>query len=188
MSLKLNGLVIPKGFIPCIRNGTVCTLQLPHNWHNDFCGYLMCSVLGFGYPPKITMKHKRDGSMGVESEYNFEYGYDYHELRTWVGYVPFDTLRHTSWWGQSLTAQAVSFSIDFSDDYFDDDAYYPNKKNQETKELCGGFGVKLVPRPRQSRSRKESSPLFDEKYDNRCSYEIQYDSNTDLQLKFKWEK
>ncbi|PWA54183.1 toll/interleukin-1 receptor (TIR) domain-containing protein [Artemisia annua] len=45
MVLKLEGFQIPRMFRPRLHAGTECTLQLPENWCNDFCGFLMCAVI-----------------------------------------------------------------------------------------------------------------------------------------------
>nr|GEV17660.1 hypothetical protein [Tanacetum cinerariifolium] len=70
------GLEIPKGFTPCLRDGSSkCTLQLPENWCSDFCGFLICAVLRndckskFTIYPTMTMEQvMTGGSMGMDSE------------------------------------------------------------------------------------------------------------------------
>ncbi|GJW42423.1 hypothetical protein Tco_0071222 [Tanacetum coccineum] len=72
MVLLLEGLQIPREFRPRLRDGTKCTLQLPANWRNDFCGFLMCAVTKhdpiWGISPNITMKQVRGSRMGIAFE------------------------------------------------------------------------------------------------------------------------
>ncbi|KAI3802751.1 hypothetical protein L1987_30894 [Smallanthus sonchifolius] len=42
--LRLEGLEIPNGFTSPLLRGGRCRLQLPENWSNEFCGFLMCAV------------------------------------------------------------------------------------------------------------------------------------------------
>ncbi|GJS49671.1 Toll/interleukin-1 receptor domain-containing protein [Tanacetum coccineum] len=92
VSLQLQGLEIPKGFTPCLRDGRKCTLRLPENWSSDF-------------EQVIT-----GGSMGMDSEDVVIWKESVGDGITWVEYIPFASLRHTEWWDS--TYKKVSFSID----------------------------------------------------------------------------
>ncbi|GKE17053.1 Toll/interleukin-1 receptor domain-containing protein, partial [Tanacetum coccineum] len=45
MLLRIRSLEIPKQFTNCLYEGSKCSLPLPENWCNDFCGFLICAVL-----------------------------------------------------------------------------------------------------------------------------------------------
>ncbi|PWA62221.1 toll/interleukin-1 receptor (TIR) domain-containing protein [Artemisia annua] len=70
--LQLQGLEIPKGFTPCLREGGICTLQLPENWCSDFSGFLMCAVLkddfAYSLSLRIRIEQVMGGLPGMDSE------------------------------------------------------------------------------------------------------------------------
>ncbi|GJV59653.1 Toll/interleukin-1 receptor domain-containing protein [Tanacetum coccineum] len=69
MVLQLEGLQIPREFRPRLRAGRKCTLQLPENWCNDFCGFLICAVLDTNMSHRnIIMKLVRGGSIGIDTQ------------------------------------------------------------------------------------------------------------------------
>ncbi|PWA83681.1 toll/interleukin-1 receptor (TIR) domain-containing protein [Artemisia annua] len=169
MVLLLEGLQIPREFRSRLRDGTRCTVQLPENWCNDFCGFLMCAVIkGSRYVysnPKITMKQVRGGSMGIDSQDDEVWKESGDDKRTWVGYVSFGSLRHSTTWLDE-TCKAVSLSITI--------------KSFNDRELCSGFGVSLVPRTSGSGPTDTSLPeyyseLHKKKYDFKPEFEIQDD-------------
>lgn len=170
MSLRLDGFVVPKGFIPSLVKGTSFTLQLPPNWNDAFSGFLMCVVLkrsdsSFTSPLKITLKHETGGSECMDSQ--LEEGVD--DEITWVGYVSFGSLTHTRWW--DLTFNAVSFSIHCSDD--------------NSSESCRGFGVGLVSRKSRSdlmEATTSNLEFFDENDKYAHKFKIRDDSMTALEI------
>nr|GEV15738.1 Toll/interleukin-1 receptor (TIR) domain-containing protein [Tanacetum cinerariifolium] len=145
--LLLEGLQIPRLFRAPLRDRTKCTLQLPGNWCNDFCGFLICAVLYNRLPSedntKITMKQVRGGSMGMDTQDGVDWKESVDDKRTWVGYVSFGSLRHTAAWLDE-TGKAVSFSMPAC----------------EYRELCHGFGVSLIPRTSGSGPMDASSPEY----------------------------
>nr|XP_043632609.1 disease resistance protein Roq1-like [Erigeron canadensis] len=111
--LQLDGLEIPKRFIPGLCCGSRYTLHLPNNWHDDFCGFLMCAVFTTGYrneAVKMSMKQPMSEE-GMDSRQNDVVWEDsMGDISTWVGYISFGLLKHTSWWDR--TYNTLSFSID----------------------------------------------------------------------------
>ncbi|PWA43398.1 leucine-rich repeat domain, L domain-like protein [Artemisia annua] len=114
--LQLQDLEIPKGFTPCLRDGSKCTLQLPENWCSDFCGFLMCAVLkndlAYLLSPGITIKQVTDGLPGMDSEDDVVWKENVGDEITCVWYVPFASLRHTNWWDSTYKKLSFSFYID----------------------------------------------------------------------------
>ncbi|KAJ0586405.1 putative TIR domain, P-loop containing nucleoside triphosphate hydrolase [Helianthus annuus] len=55
MVLQLQGLEVAKGFTPRPLRGKRFRLQLPENWCNDFCGFLMCAITNY-LDPMVCMR------------------------------------------------------------------------------------------------------------------------------------
>ncbi|GJX62131.1 Toll/interleukin-1 receptor domain-containing protein [Tanacetum coccineum] len=109
MVLLLQGFPIPREYQPRLRDGTECTLQLPENWSNDFCGFLLCVVLTDDFKinssPDITMEQVTGGLMvEMDSQDDVDWEESVDDKITWVGYVSFDSLRHTAWWDETYRA------------------------------------------------------------------------------------
>nr|XP_043631884.1 disease resistance protein Roq1-like [Erigeron canadensis] len=159
MLLELGGREIPKGFIPCLCKGSKCTLQLPNNWCDDFCGFLICAVFkkkSRYEAVKISMQQPMSTEEGMDSRQNdvvWEEGIGDTSTSTWVGYISFGSLRNTFWWDRMpLPCNTLSFSID------------------EDRFPCSGVGVRLVSRDgRQTDS-------SDELCDYEPSFRIRHDS------------
>jgi hypothetical protein len=160
--LELQGLEIPKGFTPCLREGGAwlgeCTLELPENWCSDFCGFLMCGVVNIsliGYPD-ITIKQVTGGLPGMDSEDDVVWKESVGDEITWVVYFPFASLRHTNWWDS--TYKKLSFST----------------------HAGSGFGVRLVCRKGGSGPTETSadsySGISDGKDDYTPVFKIKHDS------------
>ncbi|KAI3802719.1 hypothetical protein L1987_30860 [Smallanthus sonchifolius] len=164
-------LEIPKGFKPPLLRGSRCRLQLPENWCNDFCGFLMCAILPKKYSwnwifymmhesLRISINHAMSG-MDSQDDVVWEESDSDGDKYTWVGYVSFGSLRHTTWWDQ--TYKALTFGIEGKFDKF-----------------CGGFGVRLV-------AKKNRSGLTETSSDS-CGYmpnfEIEHDSGCVLTISF----
>nr|XP_043634480.1 disease resistance protein Roq1-like [Erigeron canadensis] len=170
MLLELRGVEIPKGFIPRLCYGIRCTLQLPNNWSDDFCGFLICAVFTRGYrhePVKISMRQPM--SEGMDSRENdgvWEEGMQ--DTFTWVGYITFSSLKHTSWWDH--TYNTLSFSID-------EDRY----------KFCSGFGVRLVSRNIRDGRLRETLTNSSELSDYKPKFMILHDSAYALEISLgKW--
>ncbi|KAI3824110.1 hypothetical protein L1987_05559 [Smallanthus sonchifolius] len=86
---------------------TFITLQLPANWHSDFTGFLLC-VDNYMWNDECVIVIKQD--MGMESQPDDDHNH-WEEFdknpesceHTQVGYIPFGSLRHTSWWNPTYT-------------------------------------------------------------------------------------
>ncbi|KAI3763081.1 hypothetical protein L1987_53531 [Smallanthus sonchifolius] len=129
MVLQLQGLEIAKRFKPPLLRGSSCRLQLPENWCNDFSGFLMCAVLSDR--TCFTSLNMKQVMSGMKSEDDVVWDESYsNKFRTYVWYVSFASLRHTTWWDE--TYNAVLFSIDV--------------KGMFRRADTSGFGVRLVAR------------------------------------------
>lgn len=106
MILQVRSLEILQRFTPPLRKGTRYTLELPENWCNNFCGFLMCATTTGMYSDnkEITMTHEK----GINSQPEFSSNNsDFNNTR--VLYFSFGLLKHTAWWDE--TSNAISFSI-----------------------------------------------------------------------------
>ncbi|XP_071686581.1 disease resistance protein Roq1-like isoform X2 [Rutidosis leptorrhynchoides] len=114
-SLQLEGLVeIPNSMVrpKDILNGKRYILQLPENWCYYNCGFIMYAVLPRGtlVDVEITMRQVTGNSSGMDYQDDVVRKKSImNDEVTWVGYVPFSSLRHTSWW--DVTCGQVSFEI-----------------------------------------------------------------------------
>nr|XP_043635322.1 disease resistance protein Roq1-like [Erigeron canadensis] len=147
MILQLQGLDIPRWFLPSLVSGKTCTLELPENWCNDFSGFLMCAACTRSLRPRerivITMEQVMSGGLGMDCQYDdVAWKESADDRSTWAGFVSFDLLKHTSWWDE--TFNALSFSLPKFD------------------KLCRGFGIGLVPKKTGTASAETStcSPAF----------------------------
>ncbi|GKE61926.1 hypothetical protein Tco_1512293, partial [Tanacetum coccineum] len=179
-TLQLQGLEIPKGFTPGLRNGSEYRLQFPENWCSDFCGFLMCAVLRYDdckhmIPQRITMEHGiTGGSMGMDSEDDVIWKESVGDEITWVAYIPFASLRHTEWWDS--TCKKVSFSIKITT--------FPDRDRRgPVIDPCSGFAVRLVHRKGGSGPTDistNSSGISDGKDDYTPGFKTYYDSHHSL--------
>ncbi|PWA82508.1 toll/interleukin-1 receptor (TIR) domain-containing protein [Artemisia annua] len=167
VNLRLQGLEIPKGFTPCLRKASKwlseCTLELPENWCSNFCGFLMCAVVGSYSSRRITIKQVTDGLPGMDSEDDVIWKESVgDEIFTWVVYFPFASLRHTNWWDSTHKKLWFWFSG------------------------CSGFGVRLVGRKGGSGPSEEisthSSGISYGKDDYTTGFKIEHDSKDYLKI------
>nr|XP_043637096.1 uncharacterized protein LOC122608073 isoform X2 [Erigeron canadensis] len=106
-------------------------VQLPENWCNDFYGLVMCVFTKYSTPLSYTIIMEKMINYDNLSEpdwrrqYVVSSGKSIGGERTWVGFVSFAALRHTSWWQETPNTLFVSF---------------------ETKLPDEGFGIALVPK------------------------------------------
>nr|XP_043635488.1 disease resistance protein Roq1-like isoform X2 [Erigeron canadensis] len=156
MVLQVEGIEIPKKLLDWLVSGNTCTLQLPENWYNDFCGFIMCAVSPHYYlNVQITMKQVVGNEMGTDSQYEYvawEKSND--DRRTFVGYVSFGLLKNTSWWDE--TSKTLSFLFN------------------ELKTPCSGFGFELVP--------KRSGMAPTEASTNSPHFKILHDSASTIEI------
>nr|XP_043622044.1 TMV resistance protein N-like [Erigeron canadensis] len=183
MILGVDGLEIPRGFEPRVVIGKRCRIQLPENWCNDFSGFLFCAASDDYIGPTISMKHgeKSVGGGSVMETGDSQDDYAYWEedptvggeWYTWVAYIPFSLLRHTSWWNPTSTAIQMEIT---------DDSIIAKRRKH-----IGGCGLKLVPKrsaaessndqqeTTRTHSSSSSSPADDDDY-NQCELHILHDS------------
>ncbi|GKD34774.1 Toll/interleukin-1 receptor domain-containing protein [Tanacetum coccineum] len=116
MLLRIRGVEIPKQFRNCLYDGEKCRLPLPENWCNDFCGFLICTVVEdpvYSWTsPYITIKEEASDDMRGMF-HDVVWGESFGGKLTWVWYVSFASLRRTEWWNP--THKNVSFCIDWYD-------------------------------------------------------------------------
>ncbi|XP_076952371.1 TMV resistance protein N-like [Bidens hawaiensis] len=143
-------------------------LQLPHNWYSDFSGFLLCADDCMDRGCSIVIKHEMlpTDSQPIDdyieefdkNHESYEYGY--------VAYVPFGSLKHTSWWDPTFTH--TTFQIDG----------LSNPK------------VRLVPMKwtksgdsRQKQNAPTIDEFWDEEYEDRKTFEIKDDpKSSSIQL------
>ncbi|KAD2804079.1 hypothetical protein E3N88_37456 [Mikania micrantha] len=89
------------------------TLQLPHNWYNDYSGFLFFADgnLMQGFPSTIVMKQEMsmDSQLDHDQWEEFDKNTESYEY-VHVGYVPFGALRRTPCWN-SASYTNVTFEI-----------------------------------------------------------------------------
>ncbi|GJZ94299.1 hypothetical protein Tco_0666502 [Tanacetum coccineum] len=114
MLLRIRDLEIPKQFTNRLYAGDTCTLPLPENWCNDFCGFLICAVLedrvhSWNSPDIMIKGEASDDMRGML--HDVVWGESFGGKLTWVWYVSFASLRRTEWWNP--TRKNVSFYIHY---------------------------------------------------------------------------
>ncbi|CAH1431624.1 unnamed protein product [Lactuca virosa] len=112
ISLSLEHQMIPKGVV--VR-GKTFTLNLPDNWYNDFCGFLVHIVTDIECP-KVTIiimekVDDEDSRFEALKESNEAMDPEYiNGTTTSIGYVSFNSLKHTTWSNSSYNM--ISFSLE----------------------------------------------------------------------------
>ncbi|KAI3796864.1 hypothetical protein L1987_39550 [Smallanthus sonchifolius] len=74
-------------------------LKLPHNWLNEFCGFIIITV-SQAFKTLITMNIREEVDEGCQSEHRQEsYVAPEHDDHStiYVAYVSFSSLQHTAW-------------------------------------------------------------------------------------------
>ncbi|GKE58013.1 hypothetical protein Tco_1497198, partial [Tanacetum coccineum] len=168
MQLRFKGLEIPKQFTNRLYAGEKCRLPLPENWCNDFCGFLIFTVLEHyadsTFYPDITIKEEAsDYIHGMF--HDVVWGESFGGKRTWVWYVSFASLRRIEWWNP--THKNVSFYI-----------HHYNKKPSNYLRI----GASLVPMNNESGLTDTStdSSEFTDDYTHKIS--IDRDSKSSLTI------
>ncbi|GKB21827.1 Toll/interleukin-1 receptor domain-containing protein [Tanacetum coccineum] len=95
MLLRIRSLEIPKQFTNCLYEGSKCSLPLPENWCNDFCGFLICAVLEkhvdiWCYSVISISEEASDEMRGMF--HDVVWGESFGGNLTWVWYVSFASL------------------------------------------------------------------------------------------------
>ncbi|KAI7740533.1 hypothetical protein M8C21_024445 [Ambrosia artemisiifolia] len=161
MMLCLQGIEIAKGFASPLLRESKCTLKLPENWCNDFCGFLICFI---SYRKILKWRHitlSTEHVMNdIDSEEDMVWDESDNDMYTRVWYVSFGSLRHTAWWDE--TKNMVSFSINM---------------------ICGGFGVRPVPR-RSGSGPTQTSAHYDGESRYAPKFRFLHDSAHGLDISF----
>ncbi|KAM0024962.1 putative TIR domain, P-loop containing nucleoside triphosphate hydrolase [Helianthus debilis subsp. tardiflorus] len=81
------------------------TLQLPHNWYCDFTGFLLCADFVDAGGCTIVMKQDM---LPRDSQVDHDYLEEFDKMSAsneyaHMGYVPFSSLRQTSWWNPTYS-------------------------------------------------------------------------------------
>ncbi|XP_042752827.1 disease resistance protein RUN1 [Lactuca sativa] len=177
---------IPKGFVGRFFTGysfTRCrprdandnehtfTLRLPDDWYNDFSGFLIRIVTNNKLPDiNIIFTHEvyeKDLRFEIWQDSNESPGPEYlkGEVKTYVGYVSFSSLRQTTSLNSSYNI--ISFSIEDMD--------------------WSSFAAELVPRERKDDADKSRKVATDSEYlndelDMRKAFMIQHDLYSFIQI------
>ncbi|XP_076914659.1 disease resistance protein Roq1-like [Bidens hawaiensis] len=153
----------PKRSMPKqLVSGNAFMLQLPNNWTNDFCGFLI-SIIRQVESPRITISIKREQDMHSENKVGHE---ALASGTAYLGYVSFSSLRHISWLNSACSLISFSFCSDY-------------------KSL---FGVELVPRKgkgghdQTTKGVTDFSEFWDDKLENGKTFTIQHDLNSCIKI------
>ncbi|KAI3516490.1 hypothetical protein L1887_15407 [Cichorium endivia] len=183
ISVALENHIIPKGFVGRLFWGRRIRLYLPDNWYNDFCGFSIGIVVThMGIPHVdivIDQEVDKDSVFELLQESNDAVKPRYEETTTHVGYISFDSLRH-SLSNSSNTMITVSFEVEprRSSDPFEYKAYY--------------IAAQLVPRkskgdqPQTTNVATDFSEFGDEKldYNEPRTFKVIHDSKSSIKIKW----
>ncbi|KAL7587812.1 hypothetical protein Lser_V15G37336 [Lactuca serriola] len=173
ISVALERQMIPKGFVGRLFRWKTFVLHLPHDWSNHFCGFLICFLTKINAPYlyiKIEWEVDEDSRSEICEESNEASGLEYRETKTYVGYVSFSSLRHTTWWNSSCNK--ISFSIDMG---------------CSSASAQSNFGVELVPRKIKGDEvqKTDCSEFWDKELEDETTFMIQHDSPSSI--KISWQ-
>ncbi|KAI3696363.1 hypothetical protein L1987_79377 [Smallanthus sonchifolius] len=136
-------------------------LQLPHNWYNEFCGFLIHTVIDY-QEPYVTITIEQEIDEG-ECSYRNELFPHPPPPPTYIGYVSFSSLRQATW----LNSQCNTIS------------FYTG----------GKLEVKLVPmksrgdHPVQTENgASDCSEFWDEERQDRKTFTVQHDSKSSINV------
>lgn len=139
----------------------IFTLQLPHNWYNDYSGFLLCtSKLG---QCLIVIKHEETHNVQLDHWPEFDRNPGSDEYGS-VGYVSFGSLRNTLWWDSACN----KLSFEVGDGYDLKVGLVPRKCNGDSNERAKGA--------------IDSSEFWDDQdAEGRCkTFEITHDSESSI--------
>ncbi|CAH1431605.1 unnamed protein product [Lactuca virosa] len=147
--------------------GSTFTLCLPHDWYNDFCGFLMCVVTRYGLKKiNIIIKPERDDQdppFEVSQESN---GGALEHDTSFIGYVSFSSLKRTTLLNPSYSI--LSFST--------------------TTKYLSSFAAKLIPGKSKLDSMEttkiaiDCSEFWDEEEDHSPTFTIKQDSESCISI------
>ncbi|KAL7587754.1 hypothetical protein Lser_V15G37504 [Lactuca serriola] len=178
ISLTLEHQMIPKGVV--VR-GKTFTLNLPDNWYYDFCGFLVHIVTDIECPKVIIIITEEvddeDSRFEALKESNEAIYPEYiNGTTTSIGYVSFNSLKHTTWSNSSYNM--ISFSLEET---------YRNPDAVESY-----IGAALIPRKGKGDEVQttDCSGFWDkERTIHEKTFRIQHDSKSPLKIiwhPFNW--
>ncbi|PWA52135.1 NB-ARC domains-containing protein [Artemisia annua] len=145
------------------------TLQLPHNWYNDFTGFL-CTDRNTWGQCLIVIKQE-ETCLDVQRDHwpEFDKNPDSDEYST-VGYVSFGSLRHTSWWNPAYNK--LSFELELGNKKFNlKVGLVPRKCNGDSNERAKGA--------------LDSSEFWDEEQEgDKKTFKIVHDSKSSIMIQW----
>ncbi|KAL7588765.1 hypothetical protein Lser_V15G37385 [Lactuca serriola] len=163
VSVTLDHQKIPKRFAGRLFRGETFTLHLPHDWYNDFSGFLICIVTHMKSPhADIIIKQEPDEDPPFELMQDSN---EYDGKTIFIGYVSFGSLRHTS----LLTSpyNIISFSFDRGESY---------------------IGAELVPRVNKgdqvqtAKVGADCSEFWDNEDEDRSTFTLRHDSQSSIKI------
>ena len=149
------------------------TLQLPHNWYNDFSGFLFCTNESV-FECLIVIKQE-EACLDVQPDHRPEFDSDPEsDEYSRVGYVSFGSLRHTSWWNPAYNKLSFELGNKSGDKY--EDKFYlkvglvPRKCNGDSNERAKGA--------------VDSSEFWDEEEQDKKTFKIVHDSKSSIMIRW----
>ncbi|KAI3496608.1 hypothetical protein L1887_38976 [Cichorium endivia] len=167
ISVSLEHQKPPERFRGRLIRAKTFRLHLPNDWYNDFCGFLICIVSKTMHLPiNIIIRQEVDEDSRSElcQESNEAVDPEYDETETFLGYVSFSSMTHTTFWNSSYNS--ISFSLE-AESY---------------------VGAELIPRKNKGDQVQRTkvaavcSEFWDKKYKDGTTFTIQHDS-----IKILWQ-
>ncbi|PWA41093.1 NB-ARC domains-containing protein [Artemisia annua] len=145
------------------------TLQLPHNWYNDFSGFLLCTdKYEYMYQPYLIVIKQEETLLDVQPDHwpEFDSNPECDEYFL-VGYVSFGSLRHTSWWNSAYN----KLSFELGDKFNLKVRLVPRKCNRDSNERAKGA--------------VDSSEFWDEEVESdKKTFKIVHDSKSSIMIQW----
>ncbi|XP_071704613.1 disease resistance protein Roq1-like [Rutidosis leptorrhynchoides] len=162
MSLALEHRVL-KLYEESVVDGSKFVLQLPHNWDNDFSGFLIHCVIDY-QEPNVTIVIKQEVLVDEEEcNHQNELSVGSHPP-TYIGYISFNSLRNTKWWNPAYSV--ISFFL---------------KGTKFEVELIHNKG-KGIHHVETIEGTSDCSEFWDGEREDRNTFTIQHDSKTSINL------
>ncbi|XP_023771114.2 TMV resistance protein N [Lactuca sativa] len=169
---------IPKEyvFVGRLFRGNTFRLRLPHDWHNDFSGFLIHVVTHDGCPNiKITIKEEK---LDEDLPFRFWHESNYNAMdrcriiSTYVGYVSFNSLRLTACLNLNSLYSVISISL--------------RQSWSNASPAANRIGVSLVPKTKHKgdpmKTAKDSSEFGDEKDKSSPIFAIKHGSKSSIKI------
>lgn len=143
------------------------TLQLPHNWYNDFSGFLLWTDK-YLWRYLIVIKQE-ETCLDVQPDHwpEFDKNPESDEYSS-VGYVSFGSLRHTSWWNPAYNK--LSFELGDKFGYNLKVGLVPRKCNGDSNE--------------REKGALDSSEFWDDELHDKKTFKIVHDSKSSIMIQW----